>query len=130
MLVFKALYKKRSKGNFCEKNVYRTENTLITYRRCASNYFPYLFQTLSGSGLADIQEVFVQMFVKIMKNTHGILLFRGKTLLHSPSMFAVKTKIYGVLYNKANSIAFDETSSYWSALKSSWFLGFSLVTTR
>ena len=50
--------------------------------------------------------------------------------LHGPSIFAVKAKIYGVLYNQASSIAFDETSSYWSALKSSWFLGFSLVTTR
>ena len=45
-------------------------------------------------------------------------------------MFVVKAKIYGVLYNQASSIAFDETSSYWSALKSSGFLGFSLVTTR
>ena len=51
-------------------------------------------------------------------------------LLHGPSMFAVKAKIYGVLYNQASSITFDETSSYWSALKSSRFLGFSLVTTR
>ena len=32
-------------------------------------------------------------------------------------MFAVRVKIYGVLYNQASSIAFDETSSYWSALK-------------
>ena len=40
-------------------------------------------------------------------------------ILHGPSMFAVKAKIYGVLYNQASSIAFDETSSYWSALKSS-----------
>ena len=40
-------------------------------------------------------------------------------LLHGPSMFAVKAKIYGRLYNQASSIAFDETSSYWSALKSS-----------
>ena len=39
-------------------------------------------------------------------------------ILHGPSMFAVKAKIYGVLYNQASSIAFDETSSYWSALKS------------
>ena len=45
-------------------------------------------------------------------------------------MFAVKAKIYGVLYNQVSSIAFDETSSYWSALKSSLFLGFSLATTR
>ena len=33
--------------------------------------------------------------------------------LHGPTMFAVKAKIYGVLYNQASSIAFDETSSYW-----------------
>ena len=40
-------------------------------------------------------------------------------ILHGPSMFAVKAKIYGVLYKQSSSIAFDETSSYWSALKSS-----------
>ena len=39
-------------------------------------------------------------------------------VLHGPSMFAVKAKIDGVLDNQASSIAFDETSSYWSALKS------------
>ena len=37
--------------------------------------------------------------------------------LHGPSMFAVKAKIFGVLYKQSSSIAFDETSSYWSALK-------------
>ena len=35
--------------------------------------------------------------------------------LHSPSMFAVMAKIYGVLYKQSSSIASDETSSYWSA---------------
>ena len=44
--------------------------------------------------------------------------------LHGPSMFAVKANIYGVLYNQASSIAFDETSSYWSALKRSCFSAF------
>ena len=39
-------------------------------------------------------------------------------------MLAVQAKIYGVLYKQYSSIAFDETSSYWSALKSSKFLGF------
>ena len=39
-------------------------------------------------------------------------------LLHGPSMLAVKAKIYGVLYKQHSSIAFDETASYWSALKS------------
>ena len=37
--------------------------------------------------------------------------------LHGPSMFAVKAKIDGSLYNQSSSIAFDETSSYWSAPK-------------
>ena len=49
--------------------------------------------------------------------------------LHGPSMFAVKAKISGVLYNPPSSIDFNETSSYWSTPKSSKFLGFSLVTT-
>ena len=40
-------------------------------------------------------------------------------ILHGPPMFAVRANIYGVLYNQASSIAFDETSSYWSALKRS-----------
>ena len=39
--------------------------------------------------------------------------------LHGPSILAVKAKFYGVLYKQSSSIAFDETSSYWSALKSS-----------
>ena len=39
--------------------------------------------------------------------------------LHGPSMFAVKAKIYGVLYKQSSSSAFDETSSYWSAPKNS-----------
>ena len=55
---------------------------------------------------------------------------QASILLHGPSKLAVKAKNYGVIYNQASSIAFDETSSYWSALKSSSFLGFSLVTTR
>ena len=41
------------------------------------------------------------------------------TELHGPSIFAVKAKIYVVLNKQSSSIAFDETSSYWSALKSS-----------
>ena len=39
--------------------------------------------------------------------------------LHGPSMFAVKAKIYGVLYKQSSSMAFDETSSYWFAPKNS-----------
>ena len=34
-------------------------------------------------------------------------------------MFAVKAKIYGELYKQPSSIAFDVTSSYWSAPKNS-----------
>ena len=32
-------------------------------------------------------------------------------------MFAVKVKIYGVLYKQSSSIAYDETSTFWSAPK-------------
>ena len=45
--------------------------------------------------------------------------FERSFRLHGPAMFAVKVKIYGVLYKQSSSIVFDETSSYWSALKSS-----------
>ena len=39
-------------------------------------------------------------------------------------MFAVKAKIYGVLYKQSSSIAFDGTSSSWSALKAPNFSAF------
>ena len=39
-------------------------------------------------------------------------------------MFAVKAKIYRVLYKQFSSIAFDETSSYWSAPKTPNFSAF------
>ena len=47
-----------------------------------------------------------------------------KVTLHGPSVFAVKAKIYGVLYTQSSSIAFDETSSYWSAPKTHNFSAF------
>ena len=57
------------------------------------------------------------MHVIILK-VHNVRKTFEKNQLHGPSMFAVKAKMYGVLYNQASSVAFDETSSYWSALKS------------
>ena len=63
--------------------------------------------------------------------------------LHRPSMFAVKAKMYGVLYKQSSSIAFDETSSigqrlktpnfsvfHWSPRGSLVFIGQHFVTTR
>ena len=41
------------------------------------------------------------------------------SIIARPVMLAVKAKIYGVLYKQSSSIAFDETSSYSSALESS-----------
>ena len=38
--------------------------------------------------------------------------------------FAVKAKIYDVIYSQSSSIAFDETSSYWSAQKAPNFSAF------
>ena len=45
-------------------------------------------------------------------------------LEHDPAMFAIKAKIYGVLYKQSSSIALDETSSYWLALKDPNFSAF------
>ena len=65
-------------------------------------------------------------FSRFSSNTQIILQFYCTARQCS----SVRAKLYGVLYNRASSIAFDETSGYWSALKRSRFLGFSLVTTR
>ena len=43
---------------------------------------------------------------------------RGILLIEQPVNFR-RSKIYGNLYNQSSSIAFDETSSYWSEPKSS-----------
>ena len=60
----------------------------------------------------------VVLGVSILKHFR-VYMVPNTSKLHGPSMFAVKSNIYGVLYNQASSIAFNETSSYWSALKSS-----------
>ena len=63
-------------------------------------------------------------------------LFDGTTskkifiMLHGPTMFAVRAKIYGVLYNQASSIAFDETTSYWSPRGNLVSIGQHFVITR
>ena len=44
--------------------------------------------------------------------------------LHGPSMFANKAKLYRVPYNQPSPMAFDETSSYWSAQKAPNFSAF------
>ena len=56
---------------------------------------------------------------KQQQNVEEISMVAAPDKLHGPSMFAIKAKIYGVLYKQSSSIAFDETSCYWSALKSS-----------
>ena len=65
------------------------------------------------------------------------------TSLHGPSMFAVKAKIYGAVYNQSNSIAFDEnlvigqrqkatnfSAFHWPPHGSLVFIGQYFVTTR
>ena len=54
-----------------------------------------------------------------------------KLLLHGPWLLPDKAKFtVRSITKQLSTIAFDETSSYWSAPKNSLFLGFSLVTTR
>ena len=61
------------------------------------------------------QLLFVALTLSLSTNT---------CILHGPSIFAVKAKIYGVLYNQPSFIAFDETSSYWSVPKALNFSAF------
>ena len=67
--------------------------------------------------------LFLIDFINYKKETSTIVLLCDREAhtegLHGPSMFAVKAKIYGVLYKQSSSIAFDETSSYWLAPKNS-----------
>ena len=46
------------------------------------------------------------------QSDRGRKLLPKNRILHGPSMFVVKAKIYEVLYKQSSSIAFDETSSY------------------
>ena len=50
--------------------------------------------------------------------------------LHSPPMLVDKTNFGLVLYNQTNFYQFEETSSYWSVKRISFFLCFSLVNQR
>ena len=72
---------------------------------CLSRPAHHHFSTcIELSGLCDAEKVYTETRVY-------------HTKLHGLSMFAVKAKIYGMIYNQSSSIAFDETSSYWSAPK-------------
>ena len=81
-----------------------------------------------GAGEEEVGSGEMEMVLKMIpyqdnivhdgKNNSSCLLCRNNEL-HGPSMLAVKAKIYGLLYKQYSSIAFDETSSYWSALKRS-----------
>ena len=84
------------------------------------------YSTESFSGLIEFdskwQRIFVTSLTFLLDQAtpaNNDISVVTKRKLHGLSMFAVKAKIYGVLYNQASSIAFDETSSYCSALKSS-----------
>ena len=62
---------------------------------------------------------FFKALIFFLLKTNPIMVSASTDFLetHGPSILAVKAKIYGVLYKQSSSIAFDETSSYWSALK-------------
>ena len=67
---------------------------------------------MNSNGMDDIPVLLVIMITFYLS-------YHDTQKLNDPTMFAVKAKIYGVLYNQSSSIAFDETSSYWSVPKSS-----------
>ena len=55
---------------------------------------------------------------------------RNFDVIFCPSLLPDKAKFTVCSIIKLATIAFDETSSYWSAPKSSYFLGFSLVAAQ
>ena len=102
------------------KNKNKTQMSFPRFYSRRDIYFQMTFKTsyqLSFLSLSSSQAVAHRLLSTISRSLRTKPLFEPK--LHGPSMFAVKAKIYGVLYNQASSIAFDETSSFWSALKSS-----------
>ena len=86
-----------------------------------SCFFLYKVRKKTVFGVARKQRVQVAGFRVVSFRLKVYVLPRNgwcSLLLHGPSMLVVKTKIYGVLYKQSSSIAFEETSSSWSALKS------------
>ena len=68
--------------------------------------------------------ILVLQFLTLSFSISGIVEVINCTARQCLSMFAVKAKIYRVLYKQSSSMAFDEISSYWSVLKSSYFSAF------
>ena len=60
----------------------------------------------------------------------GNFVVNSKQELHGPPMLVDKTNFGSVLYNHANFYRFEEISSYWSVMRRSGFLCFSLVNQR
>ena len=73
-----------------------------------------------------VKFVYLFAYCKFLLVPFGIFQFSVGlfTRLHGPSVFTIKEKNYGVLYNQSSSVTFDETSCYWSTPKSSNFWAF------
>ena len=50
-------------------------------------------------------------YVKVIGSFNSYVNIPIKYILHGPSMFAVKGKTFGVIYNHSSSVAFDEIPS-------------------
>ena len=115
-----------------DEQILSFKSLLYSYRKgkLFSLRVPYFFSYKME--IDDILSEFILfsplLVLRAINGIHGMFplhcysvdcIISGPLQLHGPSMFAVRAKIYEVLYNQASSIAFDETSSYWSALKCS-----------
>ena len=75
----------------------------------------------------SVHKIFLLTFYKgrlLGFRSLGFEILTRRNILHGPSMFAVKAKLYGVLYKQSRSIAFDETSSFGQRLKTPNFSAF------
>ena len=92
----------------------------LKYRKKYLFNYPQ-YPLLSGALVYDQRRIkgTYGMYKEILLLLHYLLL-----QLQGPSMFAVKAKLYGVLYYQLSFIAFDEISSFWSARKAPNFSAF------
>ena len=94
-----------------------------------SELFPFEKLLNSFLALPILQFSFDQ---KLLSHDVGHIVFMLQSLRNCTARQCspLRRKFMELLYKQSSSIAFDETSSYWSAPKNYSFLGFSLVTTR
>ena len=90
---------------------------LVIGQRQKATYLSAFHWSPHGSLVSIGQHFVTTRVIHLPKRPKTSFVTESDRSIARPSMFSVKAKIYGVIYNRSSSIAFDETSSYLSAPK-------------